>query len=138
MRKENEEKLSPPSSILTLPLLQDFFFEEMFCSPVPLAYFLVFFLYSFFNLPQVLILIYLSILLLPILIFSNFIKYFSSNFLSSYPYNNFTIYFPGNSPLLKSLSFTISIFSCFLTSVFILPLNSSNTSFTFPKSSLLF
>ena len=66
---------------------------------------------------------------------SSFFKYSSSNFLSSHPYNLFAINFPGNSPLLKSLSSAISIFSYLLTSVFILLLNSSNASFAFPKSS---
>ena len=48
------------------------------------------------------------------------------------------MYFPGSSPLLKSLSSVIFIFSCLLTSIFILPSNSSNTSLTFPKSSLFY
>ena len=68
---------------------------------------------------------------------SNFLKYSSSNFPSSYPYNIFAINFPGNFPLLKSLSSAISNFSCFLTFAFILLLNSSNTSSVFPKSSFL-
>ena len=64
----------------------------------------------------------------------NFFKYFVSNFLLSYLYNIFAIYFPSNSPLLKSLSSTIFNFSCLLTSVFSLSLNSATTSFTFFKS----
>ena len=60
---------------------------------------------------------------------------FLSNFLLSHPYNIFAVNFPGSSSLLKSLSSIISIFSYFLTSAFILPLNFSNTSFAFPKSS---
>ena len=67
---------------------------------------------------------------------SNFLKYSSSNFSLSHLYNIFTIYFSGNSPLLKSFSSTISNFSCFLTSTFILSSNSSNASLTFPQSSL--
>ena len=68
---------------------------------------------------------------------SNFLKYSFSNFPSFHLYNIFAINFPGNSPLLKSFSSAISNFSCFLTSAFILPSNSSNTSLVFPKSSLL-
>ena len=69
---------------------------------------------------------------------SNFLKYSSSNFPSSYPYNIFAIKFPSNSPLLKSFSSVLSNFSCLLTSAFILPSNSSNASLAFPKSSFLF
>ena len=69
---------------------------------------------------------------------SNFFKYSSSNFLSSHLYNIFVIYFPGNSSLLKSFSSTISNFSYLLISTFILPLNSSNASLVFPKSSSFF
>ena len=65
---------------------------------------------------------------------SNFLRY-SSNFPLSHLYNIFAVNFPGSSSLLKSLSSTISIFSCLLTSTFILPLNFSNTFFVFPKSS---
>ena len=65
---------------------------------------------------------------------SNFIKYFSSNFPSFYPYNIFTIYFSSNFPLLKSLSFAISSFSCLLTLVFILSLNFT-TSLVFSRFS---
>ena len=67
-----------------------------------------------------------------------FFKYSSSNFLSFYPYNSFAMYFPSSSPLLKSFSSAISIFYCLLTSIFILPLNSSNASLAFPKSFLFF
>ena len=67
---------------------------------------------------------------------SIFLKYSSSNFPSSYSYNIFTIYFSSNSPLLKSFSFTISNFSCLLTSTFILLSNSFNISLAFPKSFL--
>ena len=66
----------------------------------------------------------------------NFLKYSSSNFPSSHPYNIFAINFPSKSYLLKSLSSIRSNFSCLLTSAFILPSNSSNASFTFYKSSL--
>ena len=66
---------------------------------------------------------------------SNFLKYSSSNFLSSYLYNIFAINFPSNFPLLKSFSSTIFNFSYFLISAFILPSNSSNASLVFPKSS---
>ena len=65
---------------------------------------------------------------------SNFLKYFSSNFPSSHPYNIFAINFPGNSSLLKSFSSTISSFSYLLTSTFILLSNSFNVSLAFPKS----
>ena len=66
---------------------------------------------------------------------SNFLKYSSSNLPSFYPYSIFAVNFPGNFPLLKFFSFAISNFSCLLTSVFILPSNSSTTSLAFPKSS---
>ena len=66
---------------------------------------------------------------------SNLSKYLFSNFLLFYLYNIFTIYFPGNPPLLKFFSSTIPNFSCILTSVFILPLNSATTFFMFSKSS---
>ena len=66
---------------------------------------------------------------------SNFLKYSSSNFPSFYPYNIFTIYFPSNFSLLKSLFSTISNFSYLLTLAFILPLSSSTTSLVFPRSS---
>ena len=68
---------------------------------------------------------------------SNFLRYSFSNFSLSHPYSIFAVNFPGSFPLLKSFSFSISSFSCLLTSAFILPLNSSNTSFAFPKSSFL-
>ena len=70
--------------------------------------------------------------------FSNFLKYSVSNFLSSYSYNIFAVYFPGNSFLLKSFSSTISNFSCYLTSASILLLNSATNSFVFSKSSFFF
>ena len=69
---------------------------------------------------------------------SNFFKYLSSNFLLSYSYNIFTIYFPSNSPLLKSFSSTISNFSCLLTSVLSLLLNSATAFFVFSKFSSFF
>ena len=47
------------------------------------------------------------------------------------------MYFSSNSSLSKYLSSVISNFSCFLTSVFSLPLNSVTTSFVFSKSSFL-
>ena len=62
---------------------------------------------------------------------SSFLKYSSSNFLSSHPYNSFVVYFPGNSILLYSL------LSCHLTSIPNLSLRSSTSSFAFPKSSTL-
>ena len=68
---------------------------------------------------------------------SNFLKYSFSNFLLFHLYNIFSIYFSGNSPLLKSLSSAISNFSCFLTSAFSLPSNSTTTSFAFSRSSFL-
>ena len=69
---------------------------------------------------------------------SNFLKYSSSNFPSSYLHNIFTIYFSGNSSFLKSLSFTVFNFSCLLTSVFNLSSNSTTISFVFSKSFSLF
>ena len=69
---------------------------------------------------------------------SNFFKYSSSNFSSSHPYNILAVKFPGNSPLLKSCFSALSIFSYLLISVSLLSLNSSNTSFAFPRSSFLF
>ena len=65
---------------------------------------------------------------------SNFFKYFFSNFLLFYLYNIFTIYFPGNSLLLKSYSFTKSNFSYLLTFVLIFFLNLATTFFVFCKS----
>ena len=63
---------------------------------------------------------------------SNLFKYSSSNFWSSHPYNNFAIYFPGNSILLYSSTSP----SCLLTST---PprSNSSINSSAFFKFSLL-
>ena len=69
---------------------------------------------------------------------SNFLKYSFPNISSSHLYNIFIVYFPGNSPLLKSCSFTKLNFSSLLTSVFILLSNSVITSFAFSKSSSLF
>ena len=66
---------------------------------------------------------------------SNFLKYSFSNFSLSYPYNIFTVYFPSNSPLLKSFS---SIISNLLTSALILPSNFSIASLVFSRSSFLF
>ena len=66
---------------------------------------------------------------------SNFLKYSFSNFPLFHSYNIFAVNFPSSSLLLKSLSSAISIFSCLLTSAFILLSNSSNTSLAFPKSS---
>ena len=66
--------------------------------------------------------------------FSNFLKYSSSNFLSSHLYNIFTIYFPSSSSLLNFLSFDLSNFFYLLTFVFILSLNSATNSFVFFKS----
>ncbi len=56
------------------------------------------------------------------------------NFLSSHPYNIFTVYFPGNSPHLKFFSSAKSNFSCLLTSTFILFSSSTTNSFVFSKS----
>ena len=69
---------------------------------------------------------------------SNFLKYSSSNYPSSYSYSIFAVNFPGNSLFLKSLSSAMSNFSCLLTSIFILFSNSSNDSLAFPKSSFFF
>ena len=69
---------------------------------------------------------------------SNFLKYFSSNFPSSYLYSIFAVNFPGNSLFLKSLSSAMSNFSCLLTSIFILFSNFSNTSLASSKSSFFF
>ena len=69
---------------------------------------------------------------------SNFFRYSSLNFLSSQPYNIFTIYFSSNFSLLKSFSSAMSNFSCYITSTFILSSNSAITSFVFSKSSSLF
>ena len=68
---------------------------------------------------------------------SNFFRYSSSNFLLSYLYNIFTVNFSSSSPLLKSLSSAMSIFSCLLTSTFILPSNSFKASPAFFKFSFL-
>ena len=77
--------------------------------------------------------------------FSNFLKYSSSNFLSSQLYSNFAIYFPGSLLFLYSFAlrfpFTFlptSIFSCHLTSTFNLPLNSSTNFLAFTKFSFFF
>ena len=69
--------------------------------------------------------------------FSNLFKYSSSNFWSSHPYNIFAVNFPGNFPLLKSLSSAMSIFSCLLTSTLIFPSNSFMASSAFFKFSIL-
>ena len=73
---------------------------------------------------------------------SNFFKYSSSNFLSSYPNNIFAIYFPGSSHLLNSSAFGFnftfhlsSIPSYLLTSILILPSNLSTNSLVFFKYS---
>ena len=69
---------------------------------------------------------------------SNFLRYSSSNFLSSHLYNIFTVYFPSNSPLLKSFSSILSNFSCLLISELLFPSNSPTASLAFPRSSSLF
>ena len=69
---------------------------------------------------------------------SNFLRYSFSNFLLSYLYNSFAIYFSGNSALLKSFSSAQSNFSCLLIFVFILPSNSAISSFVFFKFSSFF
>ena len=68
---------------------------------------------------------------------SNLLRYSFSNFTSSHLYNIFSIYFSGNSSLLKFFSSILSNFSCFLISVLILPSNFSTASLTFPRSSSL-
>ena len=68
------------------------------------------------------------------LFISSFFKYSSLNLPSSYLYNIFTVYFPKNSPLLKSLFSALSNLSCYLTSKFILPSNLTTTFFAFSKS----
>ena len=70
--------------------------------------------------------------------FSNFFKYSFSNFLLSYSYNIFAVYFTGNSPLLKFFSSAIFNFSYLLTSAFILLSNSATTFFVLSKSSSFF
>ena len=76
---------------------------------------------------------------------SNFLRYSFLNFLSSYPDNNFTVYFSGNSLLLNSstlgFNFTLYLYStlsCLLTSTANLPSNSSTSSFIFSKFSSFF
>ena len=66
--------------------------------------------------------------------FSNFFRYSFLNLLLSHLYNILTIYFPGNSPLLKTFSSTTFNFSCLLTFALILSSNSSTNSFAFSKS----
>ena len=66
--------------------------------------------------------------------FFNFLKYFFSNFSLFHLYNIFTIYFSGNSSLLKSLLSAISNFSYCPTSVFNILSNFATTFFTFSKS----
>ena len=80
-----------------------------------------FFIYSFF--PSFLLFFHLFQLL------SNFFKYSSSNFLLSHPYNNFAIYFPGNSPLLNSSASRFNFIS-FPFFILILHISSSNLSFS--------
>ena len=69
---------------------------------------------------------------------SNFLRYSSSNFPSSRPYNILTVYFPGNSSLQKSFSSILYNFSCLLISALILPSNFPTASLAFPRSSFLF
>ena len=66
---------------------------------------------------------------------SNFFRYSASNFPSSHPYSNFTIYFLSNIPLLNSLSPGISVFSCLLTSTLNPPSNLFTNYLAFSKSS---
>ena len=68
---------------------------------------------------------------------SNFLRYPFLNFLSSHPYNIFAVYFPSNSPLLKSFSSILSNFSCLLISALTLPSNSPTASLVFSRSSSL-
>ena len=63
-----------------------------------------------------------------------FLRYSFSNFLLFYSYNIFSIYFPSNSPCLKSYSSATSNFSCLLTSALIFPLKSTTTFLAFLKS----
>ena len=51
---------------------------------------------------------------------------------------NFAIYFSSSSPFLKSLSSTLFICSCLLTSTFSLPLNLVTISFVFSKFTFFF
>ena len=60
------------------------------------------------------------------------------NFPSFHPNKIFTVYFPGNSSLLKLFSSAISNFPCLLTSTLSFSLNLSTISFTFSKSSSFF
>jgi len=69
---------------------------------------------------------------------SNFLKYSSLNFPSSYLYNIFTRYFSDNSFFLKFLYFTVFNFSCLLTSAYNLSSNFATTFFVFSKSFSLF
>ena len=66
---------------------------------------------------------------------SNFFKYFFLNFPSSHPYNNFAVYLPSNSTLLKSFSSANSNFSYFFISIF--PLKSFTNFLAFFKFSFL-
>ena len=71
---------------------------------------------------------------------SNFLRYFVSNFLLSYPYSIFVIYLPGNSILLNSFALWFNpLFcsqftsSCLFISVLILPSKSFTNFFAFFK-----
>ena len=66
---------------------------------------------------------------------SNFLKYSSSNLLSSHPYNNFAMYFPSNSILLYSILSTFLFSTCHLTSTSNLSSKSFTSFFVFLKSS---
>ena len=135
--KANKKKQSLLSAILTLPSFKISPPEK--CPVLQSLSFIFSFSSSFFLSSILFKYLFSSICLSSFHLFqffSNFFKYLSSNFLSSHPYNNFIIYFPGNSPHLKSLSSTISIFFCFLTSTFIRPSNSSNVSPAFSRFSL--
>ena len=68
---------------------------------------------------------------------SNFLRYYFLNFPLSHLYNIFTVYFPGNFPLLKFFSSVLSNFSYLLILALILPSNSPTASLAFPRSSSL-
>ena len=66
---------------------------------------------------------------------SNFLRYSSSKFLSSHPYNSFTVYLPGNSPL---LNFSASEFNFIFFSFLNLILRISSLNLSFSNSFIFF
>ena len=90
---------------------------------------------SMFSFLQIIFSVFLSLPFHLTQFFSNLFKYSFSNFLSSHLYNNFTVYLPSNSVLLKSFSSANSSLSCFLTSTFLS--NSSTNFFIFFRFSSL-